>query len=108
MELRKLDEEFAVAGQISEADVADIAAQGYKTLISNRPDDELGTVPHKGIQRAAEKLGMQFHYIPVISGSLTDENVKDMSEVLKTAPRPVLAYCRTGARCASLFLRMQG
>lgn len=103
MQIRAIADGFAVAGQITPRDVKEIAAAGYRTVISNRPDSEAGAVPHEEIRKAAEAAGLQFRYIPVVSGAITPENVADMAEALGTAATPVLAYCRTGGRCTSLF-----
>lgn len=103
MQIRQIANGFAVTGQITANDVAQIAGLGFKTLISNRPDHEMGAVPHDDIQAAAEAAGLAFHYIPVVSGQITRENVMDMTEALKGAEQPVLAYCRSGGRCTNLF-----
>lgn len=103
MEIRQIDDGFAVAGQISAADIATIAGYGFKTLISNRPDAEAGAVPHDGIRAAAEAAGLKFLYIPVVSGAITQDNVTEMAAALSDAEQPVLAYCRSGARCANLY-----
>ncbi len=103
MEIRQIDDDFAVAGQITAADVAAIAGQGFKTLISNRPDAEEGAVAHDGIREAAQAAGLAFHYIPVISGQITRDNVTDMAAAMSGASLPILAYCRSGARCANLY-----
>ncbi len=103
MEIRQIAEGLAVAGQIDVADVDTIAAMGFRTLISNRPDSEDGTTPHEQIREAANKAGLNFHYVPVVSGAITPQNVSDMSAVMKGASRPVLAYCRSGARCVNLL-----
>ena len=103
MEIRRIGEGLAVAGQISAADVETIANMGFRTLISNRPDSEAGTVPHDHIRSAAEASGMVFHYIPVVSGAITPDNVAQMAQVMKSAEQPVLAYCRSGARCMNLL-----
>jgi uncharacterized protein (TIGR01244 family) len=103
MQIRELANGFAVTGQISADDVSQIAELGFKTLISNRPDNEMGAVPHDAIKTAAEAAGMAFHYIPVVSGHITRDNVMDMAEALKGADQPVLAYCRSGGRCTNLY-----
>lgn len=103
MEFRQIDEGFAVAGQISEADIPAIAAAGFKTLICNRPDSEEGAVPHDRIEIAARGAGLEFGFIPVVSGAVTIDNVTEMSKALDAFPQPVLAYCRSGARCTNLY-----
>lgn len=103
MDLRYLNDELAVAGQISIEDVWAIASEGFKSIVCNRPDSEAGAVAHEDVQSAALKAGLQFRYIPVVSGSITQDNVTEMGEALKLLPKPVLAYCRSGARCTNLF-----
>jgi uncharacterized protein (TIGR01244 family) len=103
MEIRPIADGFSVTGQITADDVKTIADAGYRTLISNRPDSEDGAVPHDDIRKAAEKAGLKFTYIPVVSGAITADNVRDMKAALDGAQAPVLAYCRSGARCTNLF-----
>ncbi|MFZ1813722.1 MAG: TIGR01244 family sulfur transferase [Rhizobiaceae bacterium] len=107
MEFRPVTEDFAVAPQIEASDVAGIKAAGFKSLVCNRPDTEMGAVAHDGIADAARAAGLEFRFIPVVSGSITQQNVADMKEALSSLPRPVLAYCRTGGRCMNLFMLVQ-
>jgi uncharacterized protein (TIGR01244 family) len=103
MEIRQITEDYSVAPQIEAADVTQIAAAGFKSIISNRPDTEDGAVPHDEIEAAARAAGLEFRYIPVISGQITLQNVEDQAAALDELPRPVLAYCRSGARCTNLY-----
>jgi uncharacterized protein (TIGR01244 family) len=103
MEIRPIADGFSVTGQITVDDVKTIADAGYRTLISNRPDSEDGAVPHDDIRKVAEAAGLTFAYIPVVSGAMTADNVRDMAAALDEAEAPVLAYCRSGTRCTNLF-----
>lgn len=96
---------FAVAAQLSPADVASVAAQGFKTLINNRPDGEGGSAQplNRDIEAAAKAAGLNYVYLPVISGAMTAEQVQAMREVIAGAVPPVLAFCRSGARSTQLF-----
>src|SRR5690349_8487283 len=78
MDIRPIADGFAVTGQITARDVKTIAEAGYKTIISNRPDSEDGAVPHGDIEKAAEAAGLKFVYLPVVSGAMTTDNVRDM------------------------------
>jgi uncharacterized protein (TIGR01244 family) len=40
----------------------------------------------------------------VVSGQLTQENVDAQARALAEMPKPVLAYCRSGARCTNLYM----
>lgn len=98
-DIRRVTDAFAVAPQITEADVDAIAAAGFKTIVVNRPDGEGGVdQPRMGAIRArAEALGLTFAALP-FSGAPTPEIVERMANILNEAPQPVLAYCRTGTR----------
>ena len=67
-------EQFGTLGQIMPEDVAEIARQGYKSIISNRPDGEGADQPNIiEIQEVASTHGIQVEYLPVVSGRVTDE-----------------------------------
>ncbi|MEO3386223.1 TIGR01244 family sulfur transferase [Mesorhizobium sp. CAU 1741] len=103
MEIRQITEDYSVAPQIGLEHVPLIKAAGFKSVISNRPDSEDGAVPHGEIEAAVREAGMEFRYIPVISGQMTQQNVDDQAAALDALAKPVLAYCRSGARCTNLY-----
>ena len=100
---------FAVAAQLAVEQVADAAAQGFKTLINNRPDGEggPGQPPSQAIAAAAQAQGLHYVYLPVVSGAITPEQVLAMRDTLQSAPQPVLAFCRSGARSTQLYALAQ-
>ena len=104
MIISKIAKTIGVSAQIRTPDIADIVAQGYRSVICNRPDDEEQGQPSSAtIADAVKKAGLEFAYVPAISGALTGENVKAMAEALDELQAPVLAYCRSGARSAKLI-----
>jgi uncharacterized protein (TIGR01244 family) len=86
-----------------------VAAAGYKSVIINRPDYEGGPDQPTAAQvsQAALNAGLQVEYQPVVSGAMTAADVTRFSELLKTLPGPVLAYCRSGTRCTNLYVAAQ-
>jgi uncharacterized protein (TIGR01244 family) len=100
-----LTPDFAVAPQLSTADFAWLSTQGFKTVINNRPDGEGGSTQPTSAQLecAAEAAGLHYVYLPVVSGAITSAQVQAMHNALATAPRPGLAFCRSGARSTRLF-----
>lgn len=104
MELKQVDKTFAVAPQITPADVAELARAGYKTIICNRPDGEGNDQPlfHE-IEEAARQAGLQAHYLPVVSGKVSDEDAEKFADAFEAAPKPVFAYCRSGTRSITLW-----
>lgn len=98
-------EHFATAPQISPQDMADIAALGFHTIINNRPDGEGGAEQptSDAMANAAQAAGLAYHYLPVISGQITPEQVAMFAALMKGAPGPVLAFCRSGARSTNIW-----
>lgn len=104
-----LSETFAVAPQLMPEDMQALAHAGFKAVIINRPDGEGGAEQPLSavVMDAARAAGLEAHYQPVVSGSITDEDVAEFSQLLHTLPTPVLAFCRSGARCANLYQSAQ-
>lgn len=108
MEYRQINEDYSVSGQILPDDIAAIKAAGFRSVICNRPDDEQPGQPSAdNVKAAAEAAGLEFRYIPVISGQITEQNVADQAAALEDLQRPVFAYCRSGARCTNLYALIQ-
>ena len=105
MQVTKHTEDFATAPQLDPEHMAAIAAHGFKTIINNRPDMEGGPAQPTSaqMQAAAEAAGMRYHYLPVVSGAITAEQVAQMAELVEAAEGPVLAFCRSGARSTQLW-----
>jgi sulfide:quinone oxidoreductase len=101
--------DYSVAPQIAPEDVAEIAALGYRAVMCNRPDGEVPGQPAvAGIRAEAERLGLAFAFVPVVSGQMTAEDVAEFKAALAELPGPVLAYCRSGTRCRLLWQYANG
>jgi uncharacterized protein (TIGR01244 family) len=108
VEYREISDNYSVSGQILPDDIAALKAAGFKSVICNRPDNEQPGQPSADtMNAAAEAAGLEFRYIPVISGQITEENVADQALALEDLQGPVFAYCRTGARCTNLYALIQ-
>jgi uncharacterized protein (TIGR01244 family) len=108
VEYREISDNYSVSGQILPDDIAALKAAGFKSVICNRPDNEQPGQPSADTMKAAaEAAGLEFRYIPVISGQITEENVADQALALEDLQGPVFAYCRTGARCTNLYALIQ-
>ena len=104
MDLKKITEKTSVSPQITPDDIAAIKEAGFRAIICNRPDGEGADQPSfEEIEAAAKKAGLETACVPVTSGMVRDEDVEAFGAALKDLPRPVLAYCRTGTRSATLW-----
>lgn len=104
MDIRPIDERISVAPQITPADVAELARQGFRTLVANRPDsEEPGQPSMAAIEAAAREHGLKWVYQPVDSGNILDSDVDHFDDMIRQADAPVLAFCRSGTRCTLLW-----
>lgn len=103
--LQAIAPDVCVAPQLDPAVMAEAAAAGFKSVINNRPDFEGGPEQPTSaqIEAAARAAGLQYAYLPVPSTGQTPEQIAQAARVLEQLPRPVLMFCRSGARSARLF-----
>ena len=108
MDLRKLSDRVSVAPQLLAAELAEVARLGFRAVINNRPDGEsFDQPPSAEMEAAARAAGLVYHYQPVISGALGVEDVRSFRALLDSLEGPVLAFCRSGTRCANLWALAQ-
>ena len=90
-------------GQPSEAQIAEAASAGFKTVINLRAPTEPG---HDWEQAAVERSGMLYVHIPVDGAAgLTHENVDRLDAALRVASArgPVLLHCASGNRIGAML-----
>lgn len=105
MSIRYLTPDYAVAPQLSAADMATAAQMGFKTVINNRPDREAVAEgsPHSEMEQAARAAGLHYVFLPVDSAVTDPTAPGKLAELLPDLPRPILAYCRSGSRSGRLY-----
>lgn len=104
MKLSRLSEQVTAAGQIAPKDVPELAAQGFRAIICNRPDGEAADQPsYREVEKAAAEKGLAFVYLPVVPSNITEADVGAFGEAVRQLPKPILAYCRSGARSTALW-----
>jgi uncharacterized protein (TIGR01244 family) len=101
---RTLDPSISVFGQIAPEDVAAAKAQGFTTIVNNRPEGEQPGQPTGAeIEAAAKAAGLDYVAIPVDHSGFADWQVAAMADALEKADGPVLAFCRSGTRSTFLW-----
>lgn len=104
MDIRPIAEGYAVSPQIAPEDIPEIAAQGFTTVICNRPDAENPVELQAGaIRAAAEAAGLRFVENPMAGGGLTMAHIDAQRAAIDEADGPVLAYCASGNRSTILW-----
>ena len=105
MPIFQLTDSLSVAGQITEQDVPNLATQGYTVVVCNRPDNE---VPEQAkmddIETVCNEVGLLFVRYPVNAMSFPGPDLEGLGLLFDDPNQCVLAYCRTGTRCANLWV----
>lgn len=108
MDIKTLMTGLSVSPQIAMAEMQVIKDQGFRSIICNRPDGEGADQPtFDEIAAAAKAHGLAASYLPIIAGKVSDDDATAFGKALTELPGPVLAYCRTGTRSATLWSLVQ-
>jgi uncharacterized protein (TIGR01244 family) len=103
--VQALSAHVSVTAQLEPADMAWAAANGYRSIINNRPDFEGGDdQPTNAVMsEAAKAVGLSYAFLPVDPAFQSTEEVAAFAQLIATLPAPVLAFCRSGTRSGKLF-----
>lgn len=101
--------DVCVAPQLNADAMAEAARLGFKSVVNNRPDFEGGPdqPTSADIAAAAQAAGMEYRFLPVAGGYQSPEEAAQMARLLQELPRPMLMFCRSGARSARLYALAQ-
>ena len=99
--------DICVAPQLTPEAMAEAARMGFKAVINNRPDFEHGPDQPTSaqVQAAAEAAGLVYRHLPVAGGYQSPEEIAAFAQLLAELPRPLLCFCRSGARSTKLYLQ---
>lgn len=107
--LRAIAPDVCVAPQLGPDAMAQAAAMGFRSVVNNRPDNESGPGQplNADIEAAARAAGLEYRWLPVDGGYQSPEEIAAFAALLDEMPRPLLAFCRSGARSTRLFMAAQ-
>ena len=107
--LQPIAQDVYAAPQLTPEAMAAAAQAGFKSVMNNRPDMEGGPdqPTSAAIEDAARAAGLAYAHLPVQGGYQSPEQIARCAELLKSLPRPLLMFCRSGARSTQLFMQAQ-
>jgi uncharacterized protein (TIGR01244 family) len=107
--IRPVAPDVCVAPQLTPAAMAEAAAMGFRSVVNNRPDFEHGPDQPSSaqIEAAARAAGLEYRFLPVDGGYQSPEEIAAIAQLLAELPRPMLMFCRSGARSTRLFMAAQ-
>ena len=102
---RPVSNDVSVAPQLGPESMAEAAAAGFRSVINNRPDFEGGPdqPTSASVEAAARAAGLAYEWLPVAPNVHSADEIARFGELLATLPKPILAFCRSGARSTKLF-----
>ena len=104
LQLNSLTDTLAVSGQPAAADIAQLATRGFQVVVCNRPDgEEPGQPTMAEMEAATVAAGMTFMRYPVNPGNFPGDDLAGLAKIFQSGQK-VFAYCRTGTRCANLWV----
>jgi uncharacterized protein (TIGR01244 family) len=100
--IKKVNHEFAVAGQITPEQLEQAVSEGFKSVLNLRSPSEEGFL--KDEQQQAEALGLHYVNIPVKVSELSEELTSEILEQIDELPKPALIHCGTAMRAGAMTL----
>ncbi len=97
--------DVCVAPQLTVEGMVAAARAGFRSVVNNRPDFEGGPQQPTSadLERAALSAGLEYRHLPVSSAYQSPQDAAAMAQLLAELPRPLLMFCRSGARSARLY-----
>ena len=109
MTIKHITPGLSVTEQIAPQDIAALAEAGFRSILCNRPDGEGPDQPSFAeIEATTKAAGLQAAYLPIVAGKVSDQEATAFGALMDSLPKPVLAFCRTGTRSATLWSLSEG
>lgn len=98
-----LNENFATAGQPTDAAFAKLASNGFKSVLNLRTDAEGVDLAHE--REMIEKAGLRYINIPVGRGPFKEEQVKEFILTVKDKKnQPMMIHCGSANRVGAFWM----
>jgi uncharacterized protein (TIGR01244 family) len=98
-----LNENFATAGQPTDAAFAKLASSGFRSVLNLRTDAEGQDLAHQ--RQMAEKAGLRYINIPVGRGPIKAEQVDEFIKSVKDKSlQPMLIHCGSANRVGAFWM----
>ena len=103
--IQAIDAGVCVAPQLQPEAMAEAARAGFRSVVNNRPDFEGGSEQPTSaqIEAAARAAGLEYRHLPVNGGYQSPEEIAAFAVLCAELPRPMLLFCRSGARSTRLY-----
>lgn len=100
--VRKINDELAIAGQITPEQLKQIADDGYKSVLNLRFTDENGWWDLEQVK--TEFLGLHYLNLPIKIEGINHQVALQLFQIISELPKPLLIHCDNSMRSAAIVL----
>ncbi|MBE9206624.1 hypothetical protein IQ244_08860 [Nostoc sp. LEGE 06077] len=100
--VRKINDELAIAGQITLDQLQQLADSGYKSILNLRSPEETSSLDNE--QAKVELLGLQYINFPTNLCEINHQSALDIFQVINRSSKPTLIHCDDSIRSATIVL----
>ncbi|MBD2523368.1 sulfur transferase domain-containing protein [Nostoc sp. FACHB-133] len=100
--VRKINDQLAIAGQITLDQLKQIADEGYKSVLNLRLPDETGLLADE--QKKIEFLGLYYVNFPTKTEDINHQSMLQIYQMIAELPKPTLIHCDNSIRSAAIVL----
>ena len=105
---KAISQRVSVGEQPRQSDLEELKKEGVTTVVNLRMPGENSPLTPDEERALAEKLGLQYHHVPISLEKLDAAQVKELREILQNSQGPVFVHCGMGQRACSLSLAASG
>ncbi|MBE9057624.1 beta-lactamase hydrolase domain-containing protein [Sphaerospermopsis sp. LEGE 08334] len=100
--LKKVNDDLSIAGQISSKELQQLAVEGFKSVLNLRSPDENGFFHDE--KQEAQIVGLEYTNIPLNSQAPNPKLTAQAIQAVENLPKPILIHCAGGARAGGIAL----
>ncbi|MEH2114209.1 beta-lactamase hydrolase domain-containing protein [Nostoc sp.] len=100
--VRKINDELAIAGQITLEQLQQIGDEGYRSVVNLRLPDETGFLANE--QEKTDLLGLYYVNFPTRPEDINHQSTLQIYQTITELPKPILIHCDNSIRSAAIAL----
>jgi len=100
--VRKINNELAIAGQITLDQLEKLADEGYKSVLNLRSPDENSLLEHE--QEKVQSLGLDYINFPTNLEEINHQAALNIFQIINQLSKPILIHCDDSIRSAAIVL----
>ncbi|MEH1821556.1 MAG: sulfur transferase domain-containing protein [Nostoc sp.] len=100
--VRKINDDLAIAGQITLEQLQQIGDEGYRSVVNLRLPDETGFLVNE--QEKTELLELYYVNLPTRPEDINHQSALQIYQTITELPKPILIHCDNSIRSAAIAL----